>query len=313
MLTRMQAQKAKDEADAAVRVAQAAVAVAKGTAVAAASKALGEALARVTAADADLAKAKVVHREKYEKVTTELPDSAAESEPASEEEAAASGPPASGAPMTEESAREGGGKMKRAEDEGDEEKALVAAFTTADKAYKAKASGTDAYALRGPVALLGAVQKALNTKGIGETFGALSALPARLAALSTVEKDVAKLKTESRAQRIDAILRAPENRGKVGGKSHRDHLRAEAMKHGSSWLRGHLAIAPVALRTVEDGGLEAKEGDDGRGQFIGAEAKEEERILTLLTADIADPKEREAFVQDFKSRLAAQSPKVPRI
>lgn len=313
MLTRMQAQKAKDEADAAVRVAQAAVAVAKGSAVAAASKALGEALARVTAADADLAKAKVVHREKYEKVTTELPDSAAESEPASEEEAAASGPPASGAPMTEESAREGGGKMKRAEDEGDEEKALVAAFTTADKAYKAKASGTDAYALRGPVALLGAVQKALGTKGIGETFGALSALPARLASLSTVEKDVAKLKTESRAQRIDAILRAPENRGKVVGKAQRDHLRAEAMKHGSSWLRGHLAVAPVALRTVEDGGLEAKEGDDGRGQFIGAEAKEEERILTLLTADIADPKEREAFVNDFKSRLAAQSPKAPRI
>lgn len=311
MLTRMQAQKAKDEAEAAVRVAQAAVAVAKGDAVGTASKALGDALARVTAADAELAK--VVHREKYEKTVTESPDSGEKSKPASEEAAAASVPPASVPPPTEESAREGGGKMQRAESEDDEEKAIAAAFAAANAKYKAKAAGTDAYAVRGPVALLAAVQKALGTKGIGETFGALSALPARLAALATVEKDVAKLKTESRAQRIDAILRAPENRGKVGGKSHRDHLRAEAMKHGSAWLKGHLAVAPVAFRTVEEGGFEAKEGDDGRGQFIGAEAKEEERILTLLTADIADPKEREQFVSDFKARLAQQSPKAPRI
>ena len=150
---------------------------------------------------AEAVQAKVVHREKYEKVTTETPDK--------DEKAADSMPPDSGAPETVDSespsargedsappkdAKHGkAGKMKGAEDEGDEEKALLAAFDAADRAYKSKASGVDAYAVRGPTALLKACIKAFGVSTIGEVYGALASVPEQRAESARLEKRIAKL------------------------------------------------------------------------------------------------------------------------
>jgi ClpP class serine protease len=319
MQTRMQAQKARDEAHERVRVAQAAVAAASGTAVAKAVAALTDALAKATEADA--AMAKVTHRMKHEEVTVEQPDSeepAASVAPATaKSEPAASGMPGSDAPPGSEEEEEAAysekkGKAAAARTPGTVQ--VPKGWGSAQKAYKGRAqgSGSDAYGvLHGPLALLNAAAKATGQATIEGILGALAAIPERLANANKVETRVAALEKTSRAQRVEAVLASARTAGKVGGKSHRDHLRAEGLKHGSKWLAGHLAVAPVVVRTLASGGHEAKEGDDGRGQFTAA-TDEQAKLLAQMTADMT-PAEREQFEKDFKANLAARGPKVPAV
>ena len=302
MPTKMQLQKAKDDAEAAVRVAQAAVAVAKGDAITPAMKALTDALAALNDANA-----KITHYKKLEEKTVESPDKDKKAEDSA---------PASDAPETAESAKAMNSEsdrpgMRGEDDDADEEakgeKALVKAYVAGTASLRG--TSREHY---GPRALLALCEKTLGVTGVQGVFGALSALPDRLSALAKVEKDVARLKQNDRAQRVDAILRDPKNAAKVGGKEHREHLRAEAIKHGTGWLKGHLAVAPIVARTPHEGHLEAKEGEDGRGQFLNAEDDAQKKILAQVTAGLT-PEQRAEYERDFKAQLAQGKTKVPGI
>lgn len=314
MKTRMQAQRAKDEAATAITVAQAALAAAKGDkAVERAEAALSAALALKSKAAAELVAldARVTHRMKHEEVTVETPDSV-------EEEAAVSVAPVTEKSKKPEAEEPASGEEPEESSEmpdaagrsGEAPKGTLVVpkgWGTAAKAYSSKAQ--DPYGIHSPMALLKAVAKATGQTTIGGIMGALNALPGRLAAADKVNARVAKLEQNSRAQRIDALLAAAKGTGKVGGKAHREHLRAEGLKHGSAWLKGHLAVAPVVARTAA---FEAKEGDDGRGQFTGAEDDEQKKLLATVTAGMS-PEERAVFTKDFAANLAAKHPKTPAI
>lgn len=208
--------------------------------------------------------AKVIHHERYEKKTVETADppassaapmsseGAVASAPASSEEA--SGPPstARSAPASEEVARKTGKKgaagRKSAESEDDaEEKALMAAFAEGDRVYRrdARRAQVDAVGYRGPLALLRACQKPLKTTSIAETFGALQALPAKLAASSTVEAQVSRLAKNDRASRVDAMLATARREGKAADPEARKYLRAEGIAKGTAHLKGMLAVWPA--------------------------------------------------------------------
>lgn len=218
--------------------------------------------------------AKVIHHERYEKKTVqEDPPPSSEPRSSEEEEEEESGPPASGnpnsgAPRTtpsepgsseeEEEEEEGGRRARRGAaprmrrraeaEEEEEEKALLAAFSSGDKTYRrdARHAQVDAVGYRGPLALLKACQKALGTTSIAETFGALQALPEKLAAASKVEAQVSRLAKNDRAARVDALLAKAKAEGKVLNKDARAHLRAEGIAKGTAHLKGMLAVWPAA-------------------------------------------------------------------
>jgi ClpP class serine protease len=313
MATKMQAQQAKEKAAVAVTTAQAALAAAKGdAAIERAEAALATALASKIEAAKEMAK--VTHRMKHEEVTVETPDS--EEKPAASEAPATakSEPPAAAVESTDEAPASSEEPVAAAKS-GKLEKAaatLPKGWATATSAYRTRAVGVDAYGIHSPAALFQAAAKATGQTTVPGILGALAALPARLAEAEKVGARVAKLEKNDRAQRIDAIIAAAKPTGKIGGKAHREHLRAEGLKNGSVWLRGHLAVAPVVLRTVAGGGLEAREGDDGAGTFTGAEDDEQKKLLAMITAGMP-PEEKATFTADFAANLAAKKSKTPKV
>lgn len=320
MPTRMQAQKARDEAHAAVGVAQAAVAAAKGAAVASAAKALADALAKADAADAALAafnpSAKVTHYRRLEEKTVESPEKEEEAA-ASEEAPPATQPSERAEDSTSDMPASGEGDEEDAKNGKAEEKALAKAYAAGTSALKA--SGFGALQHYGPRALLSLAEKALGVTGVRAVVGALGALPDRLASadkltarVATLEKEQKKSRAERTTEQVNALVAEAKRAGKTLSAEHRAKLRAFGSKFGVEELRGHIAMLPKAVRTLEDGGLEAKEGDDGRGQFTQAEDAERSRIIDLVTADMT-PAEKADYVKDFEARLAANAPKVPRI
>lgn len=304
MQTRMQATKTKNDAEAAVRVAQSAVAVAKGDALPKAMAALTDALAADKAAGEALAK--VTHYRKLEEKTVESPEKAADSAPMS------------AAPETQPSkdpeAMNSASDMPASGEDEDEEakgaKALAKAFAAGSQSLKG--AGHGALMHYGPAAVLSLCEKALGVKGPRAVVGALGALPERLAAATKLEGRLAKLEGESRTEKVNALVAQAKADGRTLGADHRAKLRAFGAKHGVEELRGMIAMLPKAMRTVSDGQLEAREGDDGRGQFTEAEDAEKEKLLATLTAGMS-AEDKAQFEKDFAANLAAKGPKVPKV
>lgn len=272
---------------------------------------------------ADALKAKVVHRTKYEKVTTETPDK----EEQAADSPAPSGMPDSGVPVTVDSEspsargedekpkpEERGskrGKMKRAEDEGDEEKALAGAFVAADKAYKssARSAGFDAYAVRGPSALLVAAQKALGTSGIAETFGALAELPKRLAA-ADVE---AKIEEARQHDEVAAIVAKAKAEGRTQGSEHRAELRRIGAQYGAAHLRGIVKMLP-AKRTAAQGYRQPPDGHNGNAgpaAEVDMSAADIAKLNARITSGMS-AEERKVFDEEVAA-LAAKRVRAPAV
>lgn len=269
--------------------------------------------------------AKVIHHERYEKRTVQQPDSApASSAPASSEEEEAmpetspskEEPPSSSVPASEEEEGRKAKGAKKAEkasppkmrkkseerrgesEEEEEEKALAACYEAADKAYRkeARARGLDAYSIRGPVALLGAVTKALKTTGVHESFGALEGMPRQRAAHAAVEDRVGKLEADGRKARVKAAIDKARSEGRAISKELGKELQALGEEKGTAWLRGHMATLPK-LRTV-DKALEAVEGEDGRGAISTAYTKDQAKIIEMATLGMS-AEDRAAFMKDL--------------
>lgn len=263
--------------------------------------------------------AKVVHHEKYEKKTVETADPP----PASDADStAASGPPASGAdseedaPITQDSvapSAKGGAppkpkpKMgKPAGGEEDEERALVAAYKDGTRHYARSLRGQniDAHGvLYGPQALLGACMKALGTKTVRETFGALAGLPEKLAASAEVAGRVEALERSQLKATVHAMVDKAKAEGRTRGSEDRRKLREFGMTRGAAELRGTLAMRD-AKRTTAQGYHEPEEGTDGgRGQFAGSVSEEDMAIMTQGLA----PDAAAMFRADFAKSLNGKS------
>lgn len=153
---------------------------------------------------------------------------------------------------------------ERGESEEEEEEALVAAYASAHRAYKGKAKGIDAYAVRGPRALLKAVLKATGETTIAGAMGALAAMPRNAKAAATVAADVAKLKAAASSDKIEGIVAEAKADGRAPTKALRAELRELGAKMGATYLRGFVAKLPKL-------GTSAKiPKADERGNPIGA-------------------------------------------
>lgn len=298
MATLMQLQRAKEEADAAVRVAQAAVGAAKGPAMGPAAKALTDALAKF-----DEASAKVTHYKKLEEKTVESPDKPDDDAPPST------------VPSKEDEEAMGSKSDMGAEGDEDEPdakgtKALMKAYAAGTAALK----GTAGAALThyGPRSLLAMAEKALGVQGPQAVIGALSALPERLAAADKLVARVAKLEAKDKTTEVNALVERAKLEGRTQGKEHRAQLRAFGAKHGAAELRGMIAMLPKAVRTQAEGHLAATEGEDGSGQFARAEDEQQKKLLAQITADMT-PEQRAEFEKDFTARLAGNAKKTPKI
>jgi hypothetical protein len=240
----------------------------------------------------ELIEAKVIHHEKYEKKTVETADPPPETAPSQEEEPSSSGALSAEEGGEEEGAKGGeepkapmrerkGSSKKASDDEGDEEaeeKAIAAAYGRAMSSYKREMRGqnVDAYGrLYGPEALLAACMKALGTGSIRETFGALSQLPERLAATSTIVKTVEKLEKRDRASRAAKAIDAAKADGVPMTKDRRTELLKLADAHGVSHLKGVLAMMPRLPTQPIDA---AEDGNDARGLVQGGDAQQERAI-----------------------------------
>lgn len=189
-------------------------------------------------------------------VTTEEEEGAASSEEEEEEE---SGPPTASSAgssvdssekssaESEEEEEEASAKSGAAEEEEEEEEARVAkAWTSANRAYKAKTKGLDAYAIHGPKKLLEAVLKATGQTTVAGALGALTALPKRHKEDARVVARVQTLEANSRKARVDAIVDRAKIEGRAGAtsKAGRASLRMLGMSQGTRYLKGHIETLP---------------------------------------------------------------------
>lgn len=191
-------------------------------------------------------------------VTTEEEEGAESSEEEEEEE---SGPPtassagssvdssekSSAESEEEEEASAKSGAAEEEEEEEEEEEARVAkAWTFADRTYRAKTKGLDAYAIHGPKKLLKAVLKATGQTTVAGALGALTALPKRHKEDARVVARVQTLEANSRKARVDAIVDRAKIEGRAGAtsKAGRASLRMLGMSQGTRYLKGHIETLP---------------------------------------------------------------------
>lgn len=117
------------------------------------------------------------------------------------------------------------------EDEEEEEKAAAPKLTS--KAAKA---------------LFGAVSKLTGTTDIRQMVGALSGLQVSQKANAKQEKRIAKLESQGKRSKVDAIL--AEAKDKVSPGTY-DSLHAQGMKD-PKWLKGYVSALPKQVRSVDD-------------------------------------------------------------
>lgn len=253
---------------------------------------------------AETVQAKVVHREKYEKVTTETPDKEKKAEDSAVSDApetvdsAAASVPAESSEAPAKDAKRAKGKEKGEEEPADEEKALVAAFASANRVYKAKAAGVDAYGVRGPDALLKACLKAFDVTTIGEVFGALASVPEQRAEQADIAKRLAKLENRRAVDDVEAVITKARSEGRTRGSEDRADLRKFAATYGVKALQARIADRP-AKRTAAEGYREAAEGTDGnRGVIAELSAEEVTASHERVTRDMT-PAEKAVYLEEF--------------
>jgi hypothetical protein len=269
----------------------------------------------MTAQLADAIKAKVIHREKYEKVTTETPDkseraaaSEQESEPPPTEDSARG----EDAPVSEEAKGPKGKPPKMggasARTETSDESALRLAYKDASGKYarSLRGAGIDAYGVKfGPDALLRACEKAFAVGTIGEVFGALASLPEQRANATAIEQRLAKLEGARVTDEIEALVIKAKAQGRTKGAEDRKDLRAFGREFGAKALQRRIADRP-AKRTDAQGYREPPDNADGNRGTVDAEmsaeqvAESHERVTRGMTAE-----EKAVYLEEF-NRLAAK-------
>lgn len=295
MTTTLQLQKKKAEAAARVETARSALATAKtDSEIARASADLASALRdKIDAGEAQLAassgtapaaKMTVTKHVKHEEKTVEREEDPPADEPEDEPE-------------------EPEGQYEKAEDsasdmpddeEDEDEKALAKAY--AAPSSQIRASGKLDHALYTPERLLRLVKQATGARTIKGAFGALDAMGQRIAAVEKTEKRIAALEAENRASKVEAAIAVGRKAGKVGGKEHEARLRADGNAQGVEWLKGHLAAAPVVMRTTE---LQPR--TDQNGNAVASLPDDAEKMIAQATAGMP-----EADAAAFRARVVAQ-------
>lgn len=269
---------------------------------------------------AEAVKAKVIHREKYEKVTTETPDKDSEQEQVPETGQPGSDEP----PATEDSARGERPAMpqpkgpKRASGAAapprEDEQAVRGAYKEATGKYTRvlRGQGIDAYGAKfGPDALLKACRLAFGVETVGEVFGALASIPEQRAAHADLETRLAKLEGARVTDEIEALVGKAKLEGRTRGTDDRKELRAFGREFGMKALQRRIADRP-AKRTGAQGYHEPSDGTDGnRGPTPETEMSNEEiaasheRVTRGMTAE-----EKAIYLEEFnrlhsKKRAAA--------
>jgi len=194
-------------------------------------------------------------------------------------------------------------------DEKDEEAAKVAAFASADRAYRAKTKGFDAYAVTGPKRLLAAVMKATGQTTIAGAMGALAALPKRAAAEKAIAAKVDKLEREGRAERVAAIVEKAKAEGRAPSKAMRAQLRELGADKGSKWLAGYVATLPALMRTTADGARAPK--IDAIGNSAGDLTPEQTKMIATMTAGMT-PEAAAKFREQVMATRAPATPATPK-
>jgi hypothetical protein len=256
---------------------------------------------------AETLKAKVIHREKYEKTTTEVAeksekamDSAAESE-AESAPATVDSEAESKKPAFKKKAK--GMKDEKAEETEDEEEKALAAFSAANKAYKAKAVGLDVYGARGPESLLKACFKAFGVSTIGEVFGALAGVPEKNATHADLTARLAKLEAKSATSELDAMLSQAKLEGRTRGPDDLKDLRGFAAEFGLKALKRRIKDREPK-RTTQTGYFQPAEDATGNAPMVAGISEEDiKESITRATAGM-DEKERKIYEQEFRSMLA---------
>lgn len=167
--------------------------------------------------------------------------------------------------------------------------------------YKAKglAAHLAAYA---PDRLLGACENALGVSGVREVFGALSSVGKRLAAADGLAAKLATSEGKVLKLEVNAIVARAQREGRTTGKEHRAELRALGVEHGMKALEAAVKHLPKLVRTVEDGALQAKEGE--AVAVAGIEVTQDVEVMLASATVGMSPDEAKAFRERVLSDAA---------
>lgn len=242
-------------------------------------------------------------------------DSAAEEEEA--EDSSTDMTESSAAEEEEEDSASDAEEEERAEDDSEEKAARAIA-----KAYKSDAV-RDAFlkavpekhrasaALRSPARLFREVKRATAAKSIDDAMVSLSrrsrsegkrkaSAPAAetIRANAKVEAKIARLETDGRRQRVNAIVDKAKGEGRAASKDLREQLRAYGMANGSKALRAFVATLPVAARATP-----RIPRQDERGNPIGAPTADAQRMEQQMFGHLP-PDEREKAIAESRALYA---------
>ena len=114
-------------------------------------------------------------------------------------------------------------------------------------------------------------QKITGKSSVSACLGALQALKSQVKASTTLSKEVAAIKAERRAERVDSALAKAKKQGKVTP-GQVASLRKQGLKD-EEWLLSYLDELPKAVRSTDEM-FTPREGTDG--QAIGADAYDQQ-------------------------------------
>jgi hypothetical protein len=155
-------------------------------------------------------------------------------------------------------------------------------------------------------------QRVTGQRSVSGILGALEALASTAKSTEKLSADVSKLKADKRRSRVDAMLAEARREQKITAPEMKS-LRAQGL-NDPKWLRGHLAILPKKVRSLEDGGLVGrtttggKDGDARREDHLDAQSMTAEERKIILTTASQSGKSFDEFVADMnKTRAKALS------
>jgi len=228
--------------------------------------------------------------------TTPAGSSAASSEMSSagsskEEEEEESG--AASSAEEEEAARKGAKKME----EEEEARAVAKGWKAAIAAYAKATEGVDAYGIKGPKGLLRAAEKATGAKGAAATLTALHGLRSKAATadaaviqrLAQVEAKATKIETQSRKDRVDAMVKA----AKAEGRAPNADLRAQLRDYGNAHGTKKLAALIATLKPLPTNAKAPKLNAEGKPE--GAPEANEQEILKAMFDDLPEAQRAQAI------------------
>lgn len=287
--------KAYDDAKARVSKAQSAFASASGGEKKGAMKALETAIREKMSAKEALGAAQgkstttrhVKHEEKVveREEDTDSGEEAEEQEPEPEEDSEVSSTGGSEASAT----------GSESEEEEAEEAALAKAYDCAEKAFRKSVEGHPAaqsLALHSPSRLRRLGRQVTGQSSVKGIFGALDGIGQRLAASDKTAARVEKLEQRDRASRVEAMIAKASAEGRLVGKARVEAARADGVRFGTKWLKGHLATLPKLVRSTVDGELLPRAGADGGP--VGAPSADVQKMLAEATAGMS-PEEAAKF------------------